>query len=122
MSDINDLVDRYIAVWNEADAGKRQELIAHTFTEGTRFIDPLQEGDGRAGIDALVTGVQGRFPGYRFRRAGTVDTCHDHIRFRWELAPEGGDVFVDGTDFVQIVDGRMHRVTGFFDRVPVAAG
>jgi hypothetical protein len=120
MSDFNDLIDRYIGVWNETDAGKRRTLIARTFTEGTHFIDPLQEGEGQAGIDALVEGVQERFPGYRFRRAGTVDAHHDRVRFRWELAPDSGEVFVDGTDFATIVDGRLDRVTGFFDRVPAA--
>jgi hypothetical protein len=122
MSDFNDLVDRYIDVWNETDAGKRQALIARTFTEGAHFIDPLQEGDGQAGIDALVAGVHERFPGYRFRRAGNVDAHHDYVRFRWELAPEGGEVFVDGTDFASVVDGRLHRVTGFFDRTPTVPG
>jgi len=121
MAEYDDLVDRYIAVWNETDAGKRRALIAKTFTEGTHFIDPLQEGEGRAGIDALVTGVQQKFPGYCFRRVGAVDAFRDRLRFRWELGPQGGDVFVDGTDFAQVVDGRLHRVTGFFDRTPDAA-
>lgn len=76
---------------------------------------------GQAGIEALVNGVQERFPGYRFRRAGAVDGFRDRVRFRWELTPEGGDVFVDGTDFAQVVDGRLDRVTGFLDRVPAVA-
>lgn len=118
MNQYDDLVDRYIEVWNETDAGKRRALIAKTFTEGTHFVDPLQEGEGQAGIDVLVMGVQGKFPDHRFRRASAVDACHDHIRFRWELAPQGGEAFVEGTDFAQVVDGRMHRVTGFFDRLP----
>jgi SnoaL-like domain len=120
MSDFNDLIDRYIDVWNETDAGKRRALIAQTFTEGAHFIDPLQEGEGQAGIEALVRGVQEKFPGYRFRRAGTVDAFRDRVRFRWELAPEGGEVFIDGTDFATVVDGRLDRVTGFFDRVPAS--
>jgi hypothetical protein len=120
MDEFNDLVDRYIDVWNETDTGKRRVLIAQTFTEGTHFIDPLQEGEGQAGIDALVAGVHERFPGYRFRRAGTVDAFRDRVRFRWELGPSSGEIFVDGTDFALVVDGRLHRVTGFFDRVPAA--
>lgn len=120
MTEFDDLVDRYIAVWNETDAEKRRELIGRTFTEGTHFVDPLQEGEGQNGIDALVTGVQAKFPDLRFRRAGAVDACHDHIRFRWELAPAGGEAVVEGTDFAQMVDGRLHRVTGFFDRLPTA--
>jgi hypothetical protein len=118
MTEFDDLVDRYIAVWNETDVGKRRELIARTFTEGTHFVDPLQEGEGQAGINTLVDGVQQKFPDHRFRRAGAVDACRDHIRFRWELTPANGEAFIEGTDFAQIVEGRMHRVTGFFDRLP----
>jgi hypothetical protein len=122
MTDFNDLVDRYIELWNEPDAAKRQALIERTFTEGAHFIDPLQEAEGQSGIDTLVQGVQEKFPDYRFRRVGDADAFRDRVRFRWELAPEGGEVFVDGTDFALVVDGRLHRVTGFFDRVPAAAG
>lgn len=64
MDEFDDLVDRYIAVWNETDAAKRQALIARTFTADTHFVDPVQEGSGRDAIDAMVAGVQERFPGY----------------------------------------------------------
>ena len=33
MSEHSPLIDRYIACWNEADAARRQALIAETFTE-----------------------------------------------------------------------------------------
>jgi hypothetical protein len=122
MTEFDDLIDRYIDVWNETDAEKRRALITQTFTEGTHFIDPLQEAEGQSGIETLVKGVQEKFSQYRFRRVGQADAFRDRVRFRWELAPEGGDVFVDGTDFGVIVEGRLHRVTGFFDRVPAAAG
>jgi hypothetical protein len=120
MEEFNDLVDRYIAVWNETDAAKRQALIARTFTPDTYFLDPIQEGAGRDGIEALVAGVQERFPGYRFRRAGAADGFRDRVRFRWELAPEGGEALVEGTDFATVADGRLAAVTGFFDRLPTA--
>jgi len=119
MAEFDELVDRYIAVWNETDGEKRRALIARTFTEGTHFADPLQACEGRSGIETLVTCVQGKFPDHRFRRAGAVDACRDHIRFRWVLVPAGGDVFAEGTDFAQVVEGRLHRVTGFFDRLPM---
>ena len=41
MSEFNDLVERYIAVWNEVDPDRRQRLIAETFSEGASYIDPL---------------------------------------------------------------------------------
>jgi len=120
MSELNDLVDRYIDVWNETDAEKRRALIARTFTEGAHFVDPVQEAEGRRAIEMLVEGVQTKFPGHRFRLAGAVDAFRDRVRFSWELAPEGGEVFVGGTDFGTVVDGRLHRVTGFFDKLPAA--
>jgi hypothetical protein len=45
-----------------------------------------------------------------------VDAWRDQIRFRRALAPDGSDAFVEGTDFAQVAEGRLHRVTGFSDR------
>ncbi|HKS90253.1 MAG TPA: nuclear transport factor 2 family protein [Stellaceae bacterium] len=122
MNEFTDLIDRYIAAWNETDGERRRALIARTFTDRASYLDPLMAGDGAAAIDGMIAAVQQRFPGYRFRRKGEVDAHHDRIRFGWELAPEGGLVFVDGTDFATIADGRLDVVTGFLDRQPGAAG
>lgn len=98
------------------------ELIAQTWTEGASYLDPLIQGNGHAGIDAMVGGVQAQFAGYRFRRVGSVDGHHDQIRFSWELAPEGGPVAAGGTDFgVVAADGRLQRVVGFVDQPPAGA-
>jgi SnoaL-like domain len=118
MSDFEGLVDRYIAVWNETRAERRRALIALTFTESASYLDPLMEGEGSAGIDAMVEAVQQRFPGYRFRRAGAVDGHHDRLRFCWELAAEDGPVVAKGTDFATIADARLTAVTGFIDQAP----
>jgi hypothetical protein len=120
MRDYTDLIDRYIAAWNETDGTRRRDLIARTFTDSASYLDPLMAGDGAAAIDGMIAAVQQRFPGYRFRRKGEVDGHHDRVRFAWELAPEGGPVFVDGTDFAVIADGRLAAVTGFLDRQPGA--
>ena len=89
-ADINphlELVERYITSWNEPDADRRRALIAQTWTGGARYLDPVMQGEGHAGIDAIIQGVQARFPGHRFRRIGEVDVHHDRIRFSWELGP-----------------------------------
>ena len=117
-TDLTQLVDRYIAMWNETDAGRRQALIDRTWTERASYLDPVMQGDGRSGIDAMVAGVQQRFPGHRFRRTSEVDAHHDRLRFCWELAPEGGPAIVKGTDVGTVADGRLAAVTGFFDQVP----
>jgi hypothetical protein len=118
MNTLTDLIDRYIAAWNETDAGRRHDLIARTWTEGASYLDPMLQGDGHDGIDAMIANVQERFPGHRFRRTGDVESHHDRVRFTWDLAPEEGTPVVSGTDFgVVTADTRLAAITGFFDRV-----
>ncbi|HJQ55814.1 MAG TPA: nuclear transport factor 2 family protein [Vineibacter sp.] len=121
MSNPVDLIDRYIAAWNETDTGRRRELIARTWTEGATYLDPLMASEGHAGIDAMIGGVQAKFPGLRFSLTGKVDAFQDRVRFSWALAPAGGDALVKGTDFAVIAGDRLQAVTGFLDQVPAGA-
>ncbi len=121
MSHLTDLIDGYIAMWNETNDARRRELIARVWTEGARYLDPMLEGEGRSGIDAMVRGVQERFPSHRFRRTSEVDAHHDRVRFGWEFGPDSGPAIVKGTDMGIVTDGRLSAITGFFDQAPSAA-
>ena len=68
MDNLTELLDRYIAMWNEADPERRRALIAEVWTEDARYVDPVLQAEGLASIDAMVCGVHERFPGHRFRR------------------------------------------------------
>ncbi len=121
MENLNELIDRYIAMWNETDESRRRALIARIWTEDASYLDPVMQGNGQAEIDAMVRGVHERFPGHRFRRTSDPDAHHDRVRFSWELAPEGSAAVVSGTDFAVVAaDQRLQTVTGFFDHVAVA--
>ena len=114
-----DIVDRYIATWNEADDAKRRELVAQTFAAGARYVDPLVSSAGHAGIDAMIHTVQGQFPGLVFVRAGKADQHGRYLRFSWKLGPVGGEAVAGGTDFAVVdLEGRLDSVTGFLDFVP----
>jgi hypothetical protein len=118
MNDTIDVIGRYIAAWNETNAERRRSLIARTFTEAASYVDPMMEGRGYPEIDAMIGGVQERFPGLRFRLSGPVDSHHAGVRFSWELAPESGEPVAKGTDFAMLAeDGRLRSVTGFLDAV-----
>ena len=86
-----------------------------------RYIDPLMSGDGHDGVDALIAGVQQRFPDFRFRLLGRSDGFGDHVRFSWGLGPDGVDSPIKGTDFAVVSDGRIKSITGFLDQVPQGA-
>lgn len=114
------IADRYIACWNERDGERRRALVDALWTEDATYADPLMRGEGRAGIGALIEGVQARFPEFRFAPKGRADGYGDRVRFSWSLGPAaGGDAVVEGTDFAVVsADGRLRDVTGFLDRVP----
>jgi hypothetical protein len=115
MSNPTEIANRYIALWNETDAGKRRTLIAKAWTEDATYVDPLMKGDGHAGIDAMIAGVQQRFAGHSFALRGTPEGHNDRIRFSWSLA-NGGAPVAHGTDFALVTgDGKLKAVTGFLD-------
>lgn len=114
------IAQQYIAAWNETDAARRRALIAETWTVDASYVDPLMAGRGHAEVDALMAGVQQRFPDFRFALIGQPDGFGDKVRFSWGLGPDGVEAPIKGTDFVQVEDGRLKSVTGFLDQVPAA--
>jgi len=116
MSNPTELIDRYIDTWNETDPARRRALIDRTWTEDATYLDPLLQGAGRAGIDAMVQAVQARYPGNRFRRTSEVDVHHDRVRFSWTLGPDGGPALAQGIDFGMLSSADLlAAVTGFLD-------
>jgi len=116
MSYVTDLIDCYIQAWNEGDAERRQSLIARTWTPDARYVDPMLESEGHAGIDGMIVSVQARFPDHRFRRTSEVEEHHDRLRFTWSLAPVVGEPIAIGIDFATTAgDGRMREITGFLE-------
>lgn len=116
------VVETYVATWNETDAGKRRAGIARAWAEAGSYRDPVMKSDGHAGVDAMLAGVQARFPGFVLKRTSKVDQHNGHLRFAWSLGPAGGPSVVEGVDFCALApDGRLASVVGFIDKMPGAA-
>ena len=121
MIDVQTLAQRYIAAWNETEPAARRRLIDGLWTEDGCYADPMMKAEGQAGFSALIGGVHGKFPGYRFALTGQPDGHGPYVRFSWTLAPADGQVVARGTDFAAVApDGRLAQVTGFLDQVPAA--
>ena len=112
------IATRYLEAWNERDAGRRRALIAALWADDASFRDPIMAGDGVTEIDAVIAGVQTRYPDFRFRQIGLADGFGDFVRLSWGLGPEAGDAPIKGTDFGRVEHGRLKSVTGFFDQLP----
>ncbi len=116
---MSDLLDRYLACWNETDADSRRELIAAHWSEQPSYTDPLVEVQGREALGATIAAVQQQFPGFVFTPAGPVDAHHQQARFSWGLGPADAEPIIVGFDVVTLDDaGRIDTVVGFLDKVP----
>ncbi len=121
MTDVTTIARLYIDLWNERTPSRRREILATNWTSDARYVDPLMSGDGHDGVDALIAGVQQKFPDFKFSLIGQPSGYGDHVRFSWGLGPDGADSPIKGTDFAVLKEGRIRSITGFLDQVPQAA-
>jgi hypothetical protein len=121
MTDINTIASRYIDLWNERSPDRRRAMLSQHWARDAKYVDPLMSGDGHDGVDALISGVQARFPDFRFQLIGQPNGFGEHLRFSWGLGPDGADSPIKGTDFAVVQDGKIRSITGFLDQVPQGA-
>ena len=121
MTDAQTIANAYLATWNETDAGSRAALIARDWSPSASYADPLMAAGDAQTLNAMIGAVHERFPGFVFTLLGKPDGFRDNVRFSWWLGLPGDEVLIEGTDFVEVRDGRIERVTGFLDKVPAAA-
>ncbi len=122
MNDVIPTIDRYVASWNETDPARRRALIAQTWTEDARYLDPVLSGDGHDGIDAMIARFQAAYAGNQVRRTSDVDAHHDRVRFGFEIGPDGGPALAGGLDIGELAGDRLRSITGFLDFAPAPAG
>ena len=110
------IADRYLATWNEADAARRQALIAALWSPQGRYADPLMSGQGHDGIAHMIETARTQFPGLVFTPRGEPDGHGAFARFSWSLGPAGGAAVAGGTDVARLdEEGRVVEVIGFLD-------
>jgi hypothetical protein len=127
--DIHHLTDRYAAVWNEPDAGRRRAAIRELWSadaihvlqppremvqtaEGLGFDRLVMQARGYDALELRVTRAHEEFvaPGtFVFRSRGNAERLHDVVKFNWEMVPrDGGEVAGVGLEILILgPDGRI---------------
>lgn len=119
---IESTIDRYVAMWNEADGASRTEQARAIWAGDGRLVDPLTDAVGPDAIAAAIGALRDQMPGHSLTRTTVVDAHHDHARFGWTVSAPDGSVAVAGIDVVTFAaDGRIQTAIGFFGDVEAAA-
>ena len=116
-----EIIDRYLASWNEPDAASRLEQAQAVWADDGLLVDPLVEAIGPEAIAAAIGALREQMPGHTLVRTTGIDTHHDHARFGWTVVAPDGGVAVAGIDVVTFVDGRIQTAIGFFGDLEGAA-
>lgn len=118
--DINRIVDRYVAVWNEPDTDKRRLDIVSLWTPDGLHYAKSHTCHGYAALEDHVTRSYERSiaPGLNiFRHAGNVETHHNVARFNWHmLRKDTEEIVATGFEFLVLADhGRIRADYQFID-------
>lgn len=120
MYDLEELVRRYLALWQLPDPHVRRTAVAELFTEDIAYFTRERAVHGRKEMAACVADSYRIWvePGrYVFRSAANADGHNGAVRFNWEVvAVECGDVAGVGFDFLLLAeDGRIRLDYHFTD-------
>jgi hypothetical protein len=123
MTDLTSIVDEYLALWNETDAGERRQKIEQLWAADGTYTDPLAAVSGRDSFSELIGAAQQQFAGLQFVRGATYDEHHGIVRFTWDLVPgAGAEPVAIGFDVAEVNEaGQISNVYGFIDKMPAGA-
>ena len=115
---LNQMVDCYISMWHERDAGSRRKIVERLFTEDAENYTSKIAARGHDEIVARVLRSHEAYVVSKdcvFRSARPADELHGVVRFVWEMAPRaGGPIEARGLDiFVLAADGRVRALYQF---------
>jgi hypothetical protein len=126
-----ELAEKYVALWNEPDAGQRRRMIAQLWAEdGRHILQPPQEiraiaaqpgialtailqAQGYEEIEARAGSAYEHWvgsEGLSFRARDDADRLDDIVKLHWEAVAKDGTVVAVGLSFLVLAaDGRIER-------------
>jgi hypothetical protein len=117
----DETVNAYIAMWNTSDKEQQEALAQQALSEDAVLLYPTFEAHGRADAVAAAEGFQRDTPGIRIVRRSGVEQHHGWVRVAWRIVLPDGSLAAEGQSVGELAaDGRLRRVTGFRDPLPLS--
>ncbi len=110
----------YTAAWKAGCEAERHALLAKAVGPGCHYADPLVQLDGTQALSAYMQDLQRQVPGLHFVTRRFM-VHHGRSLAQWQMLDGRAQVVGEGTSFGEYAaDGRLQRMTGFFE-VPAVA-
>lgn len=118
-----EVVQPYFDAWNRRDA----EAIIASLTLDGLYADPLvPQGVSGPALVGYVQGLWTAFPDLHFELTSASALDDNHVAAQWimlgtntgpfnGLPPTGKSVRVLGADFIEVADGKVKHVQGYFE-------
>ncbi len=107
--DVNDIVQRFVAVWNEPSANVRRETVKTLWAQEGRHLMGNQDVRGHDALERRVADSHNRNVrdgGCLFRPATAIQALPGIVKFRWDMIHiSTGDVAAAGVGFLELGDG-----------------
>jgi hypothetical protein len=109
---LEELVERYVGIWNEPDPATRRAAIPHLWTENGINVTSSLEARGYPALAARIARAHDQYVAageHLFRSSGEVQAHHGAARLRWEMVRTvSGEVAASGCEFFILADdGRI---------------
>ena len=112
--DVKNLIDGYLAAWNESDAMTRLQILQRVWADDGHFTGWGSDVKGRDALSHIIARLHKSVPGTVFSLNGALTISTNFVLFAYIIkAPNG--IELNGTDFGEIADdGRLRRIVTFF--------
>jgi hypothetical protein len=108
-SDLAELANRYVAVWNEPDRLARRNGVEKLWARDGMHFTPTREFKGQDALEARVEEAYTMFvrdQGFVFRVSGEPLGHHGVVKFHWVMVdPKSAAVRAVGSDVLRLDEG-----------------
>jgi hypothetical protein len=118
-TDVTDIVNSFVEVWNEADAERRARRMREACVENMLYVNYEEEAQGYEGLNRMANDLQTQYPGHHFRRTSGVDVHRGGLRFTWQFLDPKGETIATGMEVGTCApDGRIQNIISFNGALP----
>ncbi len=115
-SDVRNKVDAFFDLWNSTDPDARRRKMEPILEEDVNFQDKYSCTSGCDDLNRHLSAIHHFMPGLMIARKGEVQQCQGLALAGWTVHKADGTEVNKGTNcFVLSPEGRIRRVTGFWE-------